>query len=431
MTRAFWASAGLGFLFNAFLFTWLLLKPGTHEQFMAVDNVAQTVGLLLGALLCFVGFQPPRWPSSSRLDVSPGARSAQWWVPLLLGLGIFSMCLGQGTYTYYEQVLRQQPAPFPSWADAGYLGVYPFLLLGILFLPGRALSSTTRWRVMLDGLMIMAAVITFSWYFILGPTMLQGYDTLFAKLVGAAYPIADLIMVFCLLLLFSRSSESRLRAPICLLALSLVIIVLTDSLYDYQTLQNAYVTGGLVDLGWPLGYILMGLAVQAMRVVYPQLGVAAETQADQGFSGKAPPALAPVWRALLPYALVPALVLLVVSVWHSGGNGPLAQGVYLGGAVLLGLVVVRQLLAIRETQLLNRALQGANRRLEAMATTDPLTGLSNHRALLDQLDKEVERARRYGRTVSIAFFDGDRFKLVNDTYGHSTGDVVLCELGER
>lgn len=77
------------------------------------------------------------------------------------------------------------------------------------------------------------------------------------------------------------------------------------------------------------------------------------------------------------------------------------------------------------------ALKEANTRLEGLASIDPLTGLPNHRALLDQLDNEAERARRYGHPLSVIFFDGDRFKRVNDTYGHAVGDTVLRELGQR
>jgi diguanylate cyclase (GGDEF)-like protein/putative nucleotidyltransferase with HDIG domain len=77
------------------------------------------------------------------------------------------------------------------------------------------------------------------------------------------------------------------------------------------------------------------------------------------------------------------------------------------------------------------ALKEANTRLAALATIDPLTDLPNHRALLEQLDKEVDRARRYGHPLSVAFFDADRFKRVNDTYGHGVGDIVLRELSQR
>ena len=79
----------------------------------------------------------------------------------------------------------------------------------------------------------------------------------------------------------------------------------------------------------------------------------------------------------------------------------------------------------------HEALNEANRRLSTLATTDVLTNLPNHRALQSLLEQECERARRFGHSLSMLFFDGDRFKRVNDTYGHAVGDVVLRELGER
>jgi two-component system, cell cycle response regulator len=76
----------------------------------------------------------------------------------------------------------------------------------------------------------------------------------------------------------------------------------------------------------------------------------------------------------------------------------------------------------------NAALVIANARLEALATTDPLTGLPNHRAIVVALDHEVERAHRYGRPCAVLVLDLDHFKALNDTYGHATGDTALREL---
>jgi two-component system, cell cycle response regulator len=68
---------------------------------------------------------------------------------------------------------------------------------------------------------------------------------------------------------------------------------------------------------------------------------------------------------------------------------------------------------------------------EVRYETDGLTGLPNHRALMEQLEREMERARRHNRPFSLLFFDADRFKHINDTYGHAVGDTVLCQIGER
>jgi len=92
-------------------------------------------------------------------------------------------------------------------------------------------------------------------------------------------------------------------------------------------------------------------------------------------------------------------------------------------------VVIRAAVAsIRRAQALEMT-RADNRRLEALATTDPLTRVLNRRALLDRLNAEVDRARRYSSSLSLLLLDVDHFKAINDTAGHLAGDAVLRQLG--
>ena len=75
----------------------------------------------------------------------------------------------------------------------------------------------------------------------------------------------------------------------------------------------------------------------------------------------------------------------------------------------------------------NRELEDANKRLRKLSITDGLTGLFNHRHVHELLRDEWERSLRGGEPVGVAMLDLDRFKSINDTYGHPTGDVVLYE----
>ncbi len=76
---------------------------------------------------------------------------------------------------------------------------------------------------------------------------------------------------------------------------------------------------------------------------------------------------------------------------------------------------------------INAALQVANARLEALAVTDPLTELPNHRALVAALDSAAAHAHKTRQSCALLFLDIDHFKTVNDTYGHPVGDAVLRE----
>jgi two-component system, cell cycle response regulator len=68
---------------------------------------------------------------------------------------------------------------------------------------------------------------------------------------------------------------------------------------------------------------------------------------------------------------------------------------------------------------------------QRLSLTDPLTGLWNYRYLQDELHREVERAGRFGRTLTVLALDLDLFKEVNDGYGHPAGDAVLAEFARR
>ncbi len=70
-------------------------------------------------------------------------------------------------------------------------------------------------------------------------------------------------------------------------------------------------------------------------------------------------------------------------------------------------------------------------RQRQLAITDPLTGLRNRRYLLEQMEMESERSRRYRIPYSLILLDIDHFKKYNDTYGHPAGDVALRELANR
>lgn len=71
----------------------------------------------------------------------------------------------------------------------------------------------------------------------------------------------------------------------------------------------------------------------------------------------------------------------------------------------------------------------ATAELADRARRDPLTGLLNHRTFAEELELELERARRYGRGLAVLFCDVDALKELNDTLGHLEGDRVLKRIG--
>src|ERR687889_726043 len=358
--RPLWRAAGLVLLFNGLLVGVVLFKPLSDATLALVVNAAQFVGPLLVVPLCFGGLLRWMWgPGTSQAPLGPAVtRGGRRWAPVLLGLGVLSWVLGQAIFTYYEWVLGQPP-PLPSIADVGYLSVYPFLLLGILLLPARPIPVASRTRIALDGLMIMTAAVTFSWYFILGPVMQQGSETILAKAVSSAYPLADIVLIACLIILASRPEEHNLLPAVSLLALGLTLIVVADSNFAYWSLHDAYATGTLPDVGWSLGYMLVALGAFAAQLAPSEEAATTPDESLDTASTASPLAEQRVWPSLLPYVLVPAVGILLVYAWStSAGSNSLALGVYLGGAVLISLMLLRQFFTIVENACLYNLLQG-------------------------------------------------------------------------
>ncbi len=89
--------------------------------------------------------------------------------------------------------------------------------------------------------------------------------------------------------------------------------------------------------------------------------------------------------------------------------------------------LAHQISVQRETE----ALRSRNTELAALARTDPLTGAGNRAHLEAQLESDLASCRRENRPLALLFLDADRFKAINDAYGHTAGDLVIQELADR
>jgi diguanylate cyclase (GGDEF)-like protein len=123
-------------------------------------------------------------------------------------------------------------------------------------------------------------------------------------------------------------------------------------------------------------------------------------------------------------ALVSALVSTGSDVLYRAQQAPSSD---LGIATLLwnGLMLLGTSLAL---VLVLGALRGRLEAEELLARTDPLTRIANRRAFFEAATLELERARRHGRPLTVAYLDCDGFKLVNDRFGHAEGDALLVTI---
>jgi diguanylate cyclase (GGDEF)-like protein len=389
------------------------------------------IGAIL-ALLCTV-LTAAMW-----LRAGPGRDRAA----VLIGLSYLGFAAGSLIDTV--GAFRGTPQAVPSWADIPYLLIYPLFACGTLSLPRRRLPASTSVRIALDGVMLMLGALTFSWFFVLGPLLVAGGTTNLATFVSVAYPLGDLTTMCCLLLILSPRMGVPHRAGL-LLGFGMLLVLVTNIIFTVQLAAGTYVHNGPVDLLWAVAHFIAALAVPVLR------GRATEPSPEP-----APAASATLRWGLLPYTFLPVVFALLIYARHSDTPPFVLDGLTMITGLLIITVLLRQLLTVMENVRLQRAanehaqrleglnvalegarmallarnaeLAGANARLEALAATDALTGLPNHRATAAAVDNALLLARERAHPTTLLFFDIDHFKTINDTYGHAAGDTVLREL---
>lgn len=375
--------------------TWLL---GGWSRGAAVPATTATAisNLWLGAAACsatvFAGL-------AARSEI--GRQRTAW---LALTLGLIGWLAGQLIWSYYEVVARLDP--FPSLADVGYLILPVGAGLALLLYPDDY-SNFSLGRVLLDGLIVAGSLFLVSWVTVLSP-IYEASDPgdRLGLAVSLAYPLADVAILTIAVMVLIRAETHR-RQVLTLLTVGIACIALSDSAFVLLNNTGNYATGGLTDLGWVGGFLLLTVAAAAGR-----------GGGQQGGDPDQLPGWASVW---LPYAPLVLAALVAASRPTDALN---TAPVWAAGALLLVAVLSRQLLAVSE----NRRLLA---KVAEQARRDPLTGLANRTALYESLERALELGDRDGDSVAVLSLDLNDFKLVNDTFGHLAGDELLTLVAER
>ena len=135
--------------------------------------------------------------------------------------------------------------------------------------------------------------------------------------------------------------------------------------------------------------------------------------------------LGPIGFATWFVSLPAGVVVSVASAVASFGVDLSTRRIPLPAAILAWNLAV-QLGVFLALVVLLAALKSRLEGEQLLARTDPLTLVANRRAFLEQAAVEIERARRTGRPLTVAYLDCDDFKVINDRFGHAEGDALLA-----
>ena len=368
---------------------------GAAVYFFALHGTSAAVfwDVAVAAMLAF-GFRV-----ASRLDKHCSA-----WLMILVGQACF--LTGDVYFALLEHVFHSDAKP--NIGDIFYVAGYPFVAVGLLMLLHSRGKSRDRSRDVggvIDGFIVATSVSVLLWVFFVEPTAFDNTLPIFERLVSVAYPAGDLLLIAIGAQLAVR--QVRRQAPYWILTVALLALLVSDLGYLYQSLYGTYTERDPIDFGWWISYALI-VAV----LVHPRVGDIAAAP------NRSTPSLSP--RRIVLLSLVTIAAPLTIAA-RSAAGASLQLPVLLGGTVVLfGLVVLRLVVMARE-------LEASRTLLLHEATHDALTGLAN-RTLFSQ---QIEQALAGDVPVAVLCLDLDDFKLVNDSFGHPAGDVVLQVVGER
>ena len=378
VTYACLAAALLAYL------SWLLVR-GPGQQSTLIDGWGVAAFEILASCLCL-------WRG-----LAGGRRRL---MPLVLGGATLSWAVGDTILTV--ESLGGSPAT-PSLADVFYVGFYPLAYVGLaLFVrrEARGFIPATWLDGAIAGLGAAALAAAFAFKAVLASL---GGDAAEVA-INLAYPIGDVVL-FALVVGGSAVMLGRFRPSWALVGLACAFNAVGDTFNLVNSSAGPSALGSFFDgIAWPTAILLISFSMWLD-------------------SGRAEPAAMP--RApdfILPSlgALASLVILCVGTQWQVG-----RVAVSLSAATLV-TVGLRLALSVRQL----RALTSERQR---QALTDELTGLGNRRLLFRVLDAYFEDASAApgGPRIAFLFVDLDRFKEVNDSFGHSAGDKLLRQLGPR
>lgn len=305
-----------------------------------------------------------------------------------------------------------------------------FMLAAVLIFAFYKFRKWNMVQLMVDISAISASAILMLWI------LFFNKNSLFLELISkqgirsALIIIVDIMTLLGIFIWHFSIRQGKIPAATRIVGAGLLLYFITDLYYYYLYYNNLYIPNSVIDAVYMASLLIIAIGISS-DVFFKNISMDyAENYTNIGLKRNSfLMLLAPVSVVLFKGFIIKDLLLfLLILLIHSIFSSYVQVSIK-NQELLNKEIEINQELEIRIADR-TRELTEKNRELDFLSKQDTVTNLYNRRYFINKLDERL-KAISPNETLSLLFIDLDRFKTINDTYGHNIGDQVLVEISNR
>ncbi|MGE5627043.1 MAG: putative bifunctional diguanylate cyclase/phosphodiesterase [Solirubrobacterales bacterium] len=407
-------------MFCLYYLTYLCFNFSNNDALM--DIIAP-----LGTLICFIVI-------FNRYLKSKGEKLRHFW--LFIAMSSFAWAAGDIIWAVMELCFKLDPEK-----NTILTGIY--ILPNVLFFLAAAVFlclHIKKWNMVqlsLDIAAISTSSFLLIWVLFFNRSSAMFYIITKDGFMSETSIILDFIIIAGIALWFLSVRAGKTSLFVILVFTGISIYCFNDLYYYYIYFNDAYIPNDIIDGIYILSFIFTGVgAVFGNKINYNE-SYTFERKPNEGVAHNAGilllcPSLIIIIRGFDIYSLFASLaIIFIYEILSINTQNAIKKNLQLDKEKHLNIILEKKIEErTREIYKVNEELKEKNLELAFLSNQDSVTKLYNRRFFINAISSEIDKIKD-DQLLAVLFVDMDRFKTINDSYGHHIGDHVLVELSNR